>query len=437
MTNEQAPSEIKDKIRTWYRDLAKAVSSSENVPHASACCALPAADQAVTCGPAASRSCCSASGVSDGVARQLYTEDDLRRVPKPAALASFGCGNPLASVRLVPGETVLDLGSGGGIDVLLSAQRVGPTGKVYGLDLTDEMLNLARESQRRAGVENVEFLRGDIEDIPLPDGSVDVVISNCVINLATDKTKVFREAYRVLRPGGRLSVSDTVFQGDRSRFPEEISCSAEARGGCVAGALEEEDYVGRLREVGFVGVDLQVTGLLGSASACSAPDLPAGARLTGGVVRARKPGSSSFLLRGATAADLPAVERLVAEANLPLEGLPSQFPAAYQVGESAGRVVGVAGLEIYGRDGLLRSVVVDTPWRGLGVGRALVVERLDQARARGLRSAYLLTVDAAAYFTRLGFEPAGREGVPTEVAGSAEFAHACPATAAVLALALT
>ena len=177
-------------------------------------------------------------------------------MPAEAIAASLGCGNPTALARLNPGETVLDLGSGGGIDVLLSARRVGPTGKVYGLDMTDEMLDLARENQRKTGLPNVEFLKGDIEQIPLPDNSVDVIISNCVINLAADKDRVFAEAFRVLKPGGRFAVSDIVVRGP---VPAEIRLSVELWIGCVAGALEESEYRGKLAQAGFQEIDLVPT----------------------------------------------------------------------------------------------------------------------------------------------------------------------------------
>ena len=169
-------------------------------------------------------------------------------IPEEAVLASLGCGNPTALAKLNPGETVLDLGSGGGIDVLLSAKRVGPTGKAYGLDMTDEMLALARENQRKAGVDNVEFLKGEIENIPLPDNSVDVIISNCVINLSADKDRVLREAFRVLKPGGRFAVSDVVVRGE---VPAEVRRSMELWVGCIAGALEEYEYVRKLAKAGF------------------------------------------------------------------------------------------------------------------------------------------------------------------------------------------
>jgi arsenite methyltransferase len=201
---------------------------------------------------------------SDPITRDLYTDGEVDGIPAEAVLASLGCGNPTALASLGEGETVLDLGSGGGIDVLLSARRVGPTGKAWGLDMTDEMLELARENQRKAGVTNAEFLKGDIEEIPLPDASVDVIISNCVINLAADKEKVLREAFRVLRPGGRFAVSDIVVRGE---VPPDIRRSMELWIGCVAGALEEEEYRRLLEEAGFQEISLEPTRVYSAADA--------------------------------------------------------------------------------------------------------------------------------------------------------------------------
>ena len=197
-------------------------------------------------------SCCGASAALDGccdpITSNLYDAAQTGELPQEAVLASLGCGNPTALAQLNPGETVLDLGSGGGIDVLLSARRVGPAGKAYGLDMTDEMLALARENQRKAGVENVEFLKGEIENIPLPDNSVDVVISNCVINLSADKDRVLREAFRVLKPGGRFAVSDVVTRGE---VPAEVRQNMLLWVGCIAGALEDWRYVAKLAKAGF------------------------------------------------------------------------------------------------------------------------------------------------------------------------------------------
>jgi arsenite methyltransferase len=204
-------------------------------------------------------SCCgaAASGLScDPITSNLYDASQAQQIPEEAMLASLGCGNPTALAQLNAGGTVLDLGSGGGIDVLLSARRVGPTGKAYGLDMTDEMLALANENKRKAGAENVEFLKGEIENIPLPDDSVDVVISNCVINLSADKDRVLREAFRVLRPGGRFAVSDVVTRGE---IAPEIRQSVLAWVGCVAGALDEAEYRAKLSAAGFEQIEIEPT----------------------------------------------------------------------------------------------------------------------------------------------------------------------------------
>jgi arsenite methyltransferase len=204
-------------------------------------------------------SCCgAAAGIqcSDPITANLYDASQAGQIPEEALLASLGCGNPTALAELKPGETVLDLGSGGGIDVLLSARRVGPTGKAYGLDMTDEMLALANDNKRKSGIANVEFLKGEIESIPLPDSSVDVIISNCVINLSADKDKVLREAFRVLKPGGRLAVSDVVTRGE---MLPEIRQSVMAWVGCIAGALEENEYRSKLATAGFQQINLEPT----------------------------------------------------------------------------------------------------------------------------------------------------------------------------------
>ena len=207
-----------------------------------------------------SSSCCGAAaadGLScDPITSNLYDELQAQQIPEEAMLASLGCGNPTALARLSPGEFVLDLGSGGGIDVLLSARRVGPSGKAYGLDMTDEMLALANENKRKAGAENVEFLKGEIENIPLPDNTVDVVISNCVINLSADKDRVLREAFRVLKPGGRFAVSDVVTRGE---IAPEVRQSVLAWVGCIAGALEENEYRGMLSAAGFEQIEIEPT----------------------------------------------------------------------------------------------------------------------------------------------------------------------------------
>jgi arsenite methyltransferase len=227
--------EIKEIVKEKYGKAALRVHTG-----GSSCCG----------GRAAVDACC------DPITSNLYDAGETGALPEEAVKASLGCGNPTALAQLNPGETVLDLGSGGGIDVLLSARRVGPTGKAYGLDMTDEMLALARENQRKAGVANVEFLKGEIEDIPLPDNSVDVVISNCVINLSADKDRVLAEAFRVLKPGGRFAVSDVVVRGE---VPAEVRRNMELWVGCIAGALEELDYRGKLGRAGFGEVTVEPT----------------------------------------------------------------------------------------------------------------------------------------------------------------------------------
>ena len=235
MSTETIPTDVKQAVKEKYGQAALRVVAGE-----SACCGT------------APSSC----GATDPVTSNLYYPQEAAGVPKEALAASLGCGNPTALAELKPGEIVLDLGSGGGIDVLLSARRVAPTGKAYGLDMTDEMLALARENQRKAGVENAEFLKGEIENIPLPDNSVDVVISNCVINLSADKDRVLCEAFRVLKPGGRLAVSDVVVRGE---VPAEVRRNIELWVGCVAGALEESEYRDKLARAGFTGISVEPT----------------------------------------------------------------------------------------------------------------------------------------------------------------------------------
>jgi arsenite methyltransferase len=234
MTEPKAHDEIHDAVKQKYGEAAKRVALG-----GTACCG----GAAELCG-------------DDPITKNLYGEAEKSALPTEALTASLGCGNPTALAKLQPGEVVLDLGSGGGIDVLLSAKRVGPAGRAYGLDMTDEMLALARENQKKAGVENVEFLKGAMESIPLPDNSVDVVISNCVINLSGDKDRVLAEAFRVLKPGGRLAVSDVVVRGE---VPADIRKSMELWVGCVAGALQEEEYREKLARAGFDSIDLEPT----------------------------------------------------------------------------------------------------------------------------------------------------------------------------------
>ena len=270
---------LKEVVREKYGEAAKRAASGQK----SAC----------GCGT----SCCSdGDDARDPITSDLYDDSEKSSLPDGAVRASLGCGNPTALAELRAGETVLDLGSGGGIDVILSARRVGPTGKAYGLDMTDEMLELARKNQAEAGITNVEFLKGEIEAIPLPDASVDVIISNCVINLSGDKDRVLSEAFRVLRPGGRFAVSDVVVRGE---VPEVIRRNMELWVGCVAGALEESDYVAKLTRAGFQEIGVEPTRVYDLAEArefltAQGIDADAAAREADGrfmsaFVRARKP----------------------------------------------------------------------------------------------------------------------------------------------------
>ena len=240
-------SDVKDVVKDKYGRAALRVVSGEG---------------AACCGSSPS-SCCSGT---DPITSNLYDQLQKDELPEAAVLASLGCGNPTALAELKPGEIVLDLGSGGGIDVLLSARRVSPGGKAYGLDMTDEMLALARENQQKSGVENVEFLRGEIEQIPLPDNSVDVIISNCVINLSADKDRVLREAFRVLKPGGRFAVSDVVTRG---AIPTEIRTNVLLWVGCVAGALDEQEYRAKLAAAGFDAIGIEPTRIYRAEDALS------------------------------------------------------------------------------------------------------------------------------------------------------------------------
>jgi arsenite methyltransferase len=283
-----ADAALKAVVREKYGAAARAAAGG-----ARASCCAPEPVQLGIAQQSRAR-CCGGDKAANPITDDLYEEAQTSGLPAEAVLASLGCGNPTALAELNPGEVVLDLGSGGGIDVLLSARRVGPTGKAYGLDMTDDMLELARANQARAGVQNVEFLKGDIEAIPLPDASVDVIISNCVINLAADKSRVLREAFRVLRPGGRFAVSDVVRRRD---VPEPVRRSMELWVGCVAGALHEREYARLLAEAGFADVDVEPTRIYGTDDA---GELLAGAGIDAGAadldgafmsafVRARKP----------------------------------------------------------------------------------------------------------------------------------------------------
>jgi SAM-dependent methyltransferase len=293
----QDQEQLREAVRQRYAAAATRVAQE----HVSAESALPVLDTSACCSSTDAACSCGTSTDTKGViTSDLYAVDEVADLPSAAVLASLGCGNPTALAELKPGEIVLDLGSGGGIDVLLSAKRVGPTGFAYGLDMTDEMLALAEKSRQERGVPNARFLKDHIEQIPLPNESVDVIISNCVINLSGDKPRVLREAFRVLKPGGRFAVSDVVVQGE---LPAELRKSMELWAGCIAGALEETTYRQLLSEAGFADADVQVTRVYDAkdlaASDCCGDNLAtqsgfkelteSGGRLVSAFVRATKP----------------------------------------------------------------------------------------------------------------------------------------------------
>jgi ubiquinone/menaquinone biosynthesis C-methylase UbiE len=304
----QDQEQLREAVRQRYAAAASRVSQA----YTWAGTALPVLD--TSCCSTDSACNCNATGDNSVITGDLYPVDEVADLPSAAVLASLGCGNPTALAELKPGETVLDLGSGGGIDVLLSAKRVGATGFAYGLDMTDEMLALAEKNRQERGVQNARFLKGDIEQIPLPDDSVDVVISNCVINLSGDKPRVLREAFRVLRPGGRFAVSDVVVQGE---LPAELRKSMELWAGCIAGALEEHAYRQFLAESGFADIDVEVTRVYDAqdlaASECCGDNLAtrsgftelmaSGGRLVSAFVRATKPTGSAHQSLAAQTSD--------------------------------------------------------------------------------------------------------------------------------------
>ena len=400
---------IREEVRARYAKTALSVVSGES--REGPCCGGGG------CGPSS----------SDPISSNLYDAVQQAELPDTAVLASLGCGNPTALAELSPGEVVLDLGSGGGIDVLLSAKRVGPTGKAYGLDMTDEMLNLARANQAKAGVTNVEFLQGHIEEIPLPDESVDVIISNCVINLSGDKAKVLREAFRVLKPGGRFAVSDVITRGE---VPEAIKRSMELWVGCIAGALEEREFERLLAAAGFEAISFEPTRIY---QADDAREFLVGSGLDPDVVAAEVDGSiplrlrarqeahrmstvtrtgDGVMLRKATPSDLPAVLELLEQAGLPRDGL-SDGLVHLCVAELDGELAGVAGLERYGTSALLRSVAVSPTQRrassGPAAGRSAPA---GGALRTQVHDVYLRTTTAEEYFPKFGFASRGGGGGP-------------------------
>ncbi|MBI3007481.1 MAG: arsenite methyltransferase [candidate division NC10 bacterium] len=389
--------------------------------------------------------CCGPSSPSVTFRAAGYGAAELEGLPAEAVASAFGCGNPLAFADVQPGQVVLDIGSGAGIDCLLAAERAGPGGRVIGVDMTPEMLRRAEASARAAGCSNVEFRLGEAECLPVADTSVDWVISNCVLNLSPDKPAVFREIHRVLRPGGRLQVADVVAED----LPEPLREDLAAWSGCLAGALSEADYVAGLEAAGFAEVRVvarlpyeakQIEALLGSpdrSGGCGGRHGVGAADLAGKVwsatFAARKPGGAAGVtIRSAEAADLPAILALLEEARLPTAGV-AEHVAEFLVAEEAGGIAGAVGMERAGEFALFRSLVVRPDARRRGIAERLFRALEATARANGVRRAYLLTETLEARCRAWGFTRAPRETVPEALRASPELTGCCPSSVALMA----
>jgi SAM-dependent methyltransferase/N-acetylglutamate synthase-like GNAT family acetyltransferase len=396
--------------------------------------------------------CCQSTGCCGGspdatsvITGNLYQTAEVEGLPQNLLATSLGCGNPTALGSLYAGETVLDLGSGAGLDVLLSARRVGPFGKAYGLDMTDEMLAAANANKKKAGLTNAEFLKGHIEDIPLPAVAVDVVISNCVINLSADKDRVFREIHRVLKPGGRLAVSDIV---TTRPLPEGIRNNLLAWAGCVAGALTRDEYVAKLSDAGFRDIEVVVTRVYDLTGPAADKLIPAATleeleecngSLISAFIRARKaarrlmPGKD-FSIKKAGAGDFPAIGGLLERSGLTTAGV--EFGRGnYYIAEDNG-VLGVLGTEGYGSSALLRSFAVEPKVRKTGIANALIEYVLQDVKSAGFVNAYLLTDTAEGYMIKRGFGKIERSQIPGDVLASSALGSTCPASSTCMLLRL-
>ncbi|HSB79285.1 MAG TPA: arsenite methyltransferase [Candidatus Methylomirabilis sp.] len=434
---EFSQSEIKDAVKSRY---AKAIQ------RASSCCG-PSATQGA---PQAS-SCCGPTAVEQKgnlVKIAGYDQDELSRLPADAVQNSFGCGTPLAFAGVQSGQVVLDIGSGAGIDCFIAAEKVGPAGKVIGLDMTPEMIERARQNAREAGITNVEFRFGEAEKMPVQDASVDWVISNCVINLSPDKPAVFGEITRILRPGGRISISDIVAQD----LPEPVRQSRDAWTGCLAGAISEEAYVKGLEAAGLRDVRVttrtvydasQLKGLFAS-TCCGVGEAAGGDAATLAGAAAGKIWSARFegvkpqpasvaaevTIEPAMEGDLPAIEALLEEATLPTYVAPHL--ADFLVARHHGEVVGCAGMEAQGTSALFRSLAVSSAYRGARVGRRLYEALVEKARGKGVERAYLLTTTIASLAESWGFRRIERGEVPAAIRETTQFQGGCCATAVAM-----
>ena len=409
LTNE----EIREKVRQRY---ASAITAKTGCGGGSGCCGS------------------GAGKATSAITGNLYTADDVTGLSPDLVEASFGCGNPTALTPLYAGEVVLDLGSGAGLDVILSARRVGSGGKAYGLDMTDEMLATANANKTKLGVTNVEFLKGTIESIPLPDESVDVVISNCVINLSVDKDAVFREIHRVLKPSGRMAVSDIV---TLKPLPEWLRQNLAVWTGCIAGALSVDEFKSKLRNAGFADPSVEMTRVYDPVDLGFDPAETRDA-IGSAFIRAQKakqvlqPGMD-FVIRPATAADFPAIHALLTAASLPVAGVDAAS-GEYVVADLAGKVVGALGVEKSDSAALLRSFAVQADFRNRGIGEALVRHVLGQLKFEGVSPLYILTNTAEAFAARFGFVKISRQEIPAALLASSALGTACPASSTCMKL---
>jgi arsenite methyltransferase len=416
------------------------------LPREGSCCG-PAADAPVQIGGG----CCAppAAAMKGGMAKVAgYTTEELAQLPADAVQNSFGCGNPLAFAGVQAGQTVLDIGSGAGIDCFIAAEKVGPGGKVIGLDMTPEMIARARANAVAAGVTNAEFRLGEAERMPVDDESVDWIISNCVINLSPDKPAVFREIARVLRPGGRIAISDIVAQD----LPAALRESQDAWTGCLAGAISEAEYLRGLEAAGLTDVRVgarivyeasQLKGLF--ASSCCG--LSGGSGLDPGVLAeaaagkiwsarfgGRKPSSPAagpvIAIERAADRDVAGIKSLLAEAGLPTDM--DAHIGGFLVARDGERIVGCVGMEVGGKDALFRSLAVAGEARGAGLGRRLCEALVTEAKARGVERAYLLTATIVPLAERWGFVRIDREAAPSAIRATAQFSDRCCAKAMVM-----
>ena len=390
-------------------------------------------------------SCCGTDNCSNPVTGNLYDISEMEGLPEDMLKASFGCGNPTALTELHAGEIVLDLGSGAGLDVLLSAKRVGTHGKAYGLDMTDEMIAVAKENQERCGISNAEFLKGHIEAIPLPDHTIDVIISNCVINLSADKDKVLQEGYRVLKPGGRFAISDIVITRE---LPLSVQKNLTAWAGCIAGALLEQEYEEKLIAAGFTNIEIVRTrtyDFTDEQAESFSPDLSDIERenvkgsLASAFIRAKKPAKmfvegKEYSIRAAVESDLPAMNNLLTENGLTTSGIRENL-CNFLVAQDE-KIIGVIGSEFRGNNVMLRSLAISQKVRKRGIGTALMKHSLEKARAAGMEEVYILTNTAEKFAARLGFYQIKRSEIPMDLLESSALNQFCPSSSTCMKLEL-